>query len=187
MILTVLITASSLGAQEIDFGLKGGVNLANVGGDADGLESRLGLHLGGYTTIAVNDRFSIQPEVLYSTQGAQSENLSEVKLNLDYVIIPVLAKIAITDGFSGYLGPQVGILTRAEVKDNEGSDNVIDEYKSGDFGLAIGLGYEWSNGFNFSGRFNYGLSNIDNVFNNSAEYIERNKVFQFSAGYKLNR
>ena len=40
---------------------------------------------------------------------------------------------------------------------------------------------------NFGGRFNYGLSNIDNVFDNAAEYKEHNQVFQFSVGYTLNR
>ena len=182
-----LLVSSSLWAQEINLGVKGGLNVAGVGGDTDVLESRLGFHLGGYAEIGFNEMFSLQPELLYSKQGAQSVSTSEVKLNLDYLTIPLLAKVTLTEELSGYLGPQIGFVTNAEVKDNEGSDKVTSEYKSTDLGLAVGLGYELDNGLNFSARYTHGLSNIDNVFNNAAEYKEHNQVFQVSVGYKLNR
>ena len=70
----VAFSTSALAQQEVKFGPKAGVNFSSVNGnDADGKESLLGFHLGVFAEIKFNDKFAIQPEVLYSSQGYKSE------------------------------------------------------------------------------------------------------------------
>ncbi|RZL41864.1 MAG: PorT family protein, partial [Pedobacter sp.] len=56
-------------AQEIDYGVKGGLNIANLTGDIENAKSKVSLHVGGFVQFKVNEKFSVQPELLYSQQG----------------------------------------------------------------------------------------------------------------------
>jgi hypothetical protein len=59
-------------AQSIRFGAKAGVNFASVGGeDVPNLEGKTGFHIGGLVEILFTEKLGIQPEILYSTQGAK--------------------------------------------------------------------------------------------------------------------
>src|SRR3954465_15293967 len=93
-----LATSASIQAQLVKFGVKAGVNFANQTGDAfdapdvdkEGITS---FHAGVVAEIKLLDRFAIQPELLYSTQGATYKNaVSEFKNELGYLSIPVMAK-----------------------------------------------------------------------------------------------
>ena len=177
LLLVMAVVAFSFGAnaQETTFGLKAGVNFASVGGDdADGLDGRTSFHFGGVATIGVSEKFSVQPEVMYSSQGASQ---GDADLKLDYLNVPVLAKITVAEGFSVEVGPQVGILLSA---DADGED-VKEFLKSTDFSGAIGLGYQMPSGLNFGARYNLGLGNISDE--NDGDI--KNNVFQVSVGYKF--
>src|SRR5262245_56031481 len=94
-------------AQHVDFGLKGGVNVANLIVEVpDDASSRTGFYAGGLAHIHLNKSWALQPEVMYSSQGAKTGN-STVKVN--YVNIPVLAQYMFGDGFRLQTGPQLGI------------------------------------------------------------------------------
>src|SRR6476620_11456259 len=99
-------------AQQTRFGIKGGLNVSTVvGGDVDNTKSLVGFHVGGLAEIHVVEKFFIQPELLYSTQGTKIDGPfgtdGDVKLN--YLNIPVLAKYYfIENKFSVEAGPQLG-------------------------------------------------------------------------------
>ena len=175
---------------DISYGVKGGLNVSSVVGDGtDNLNMKTGIHAGGFVEFGINDHFSIQPEVLFSTQGAKSEadidndNINEdICTRLNYINIPVLAKIDILDGLSAQIGPQLGILASAKnkIRDNDSSD-VKDSLKSTDIGLAIGLGYEIEEGVIFDARYNMGITDIaESDFTD-----QRNSTIQFSVGYRF--
>ncbi len=175
LIVFVVALTYNMNAQTT-FGVKAGVNFASAGGDdADGLDSRTSFHVGGVATIGVSEKFSIQPELLYSSQGA-SEGSDDLKL--DYLNVPVLAKIMVAEGFSVEVGPQIGILLSA---DADGED-VKEFFKSSEFSGAIGLGYQMETGLNFSARYTLGLGNIADV--DDGDW--KNNVFQVSVGYSFN-
>ncbi|OUR91064.1 hypothetical protein A9Q87_11345 [Flavobacteriales bacterium 34_180_T64] len=167
---------SNANAQEVKFGAKAGVNFATLGGDdTDGIESTTSFHVGGVANIGVSDKFSVQPEIVYSSQGASEGGFD---LKLDYINVPIMAKYEVADGFSLEAGPQIGFLMSA---DFEGTD-VKDSFKSTDFSAGLGLAYEMESGLNFAARYNLGLGNI-------AEEDEgdlKNNVFQISVGYFFN-
>jgi hypothetical protein len=78
-------------SAQINYGVKGGLNVANIGGeDVDDNKAKLGFHLGGFIGVSVAENFSIQPEVVFSLQGVKFDD--DQKLNLSYLNIPVLAR-----------------------------------------------------------------------------------------------
>jgi hypothetical protein len=167
---------------KINFGAKAGLNLVNLVGDLEGAESKAGIHFGGMAEISINDKFSVQPELLFSTQGANAE-FGEDTFNLSYISLPIMAKYYATEALSIEVGPQVGFLVNAE-EEFEGETFDIDEGTHGvDFSLNFGLGYKLASGINFSARYNLGLSNVFDFEGEGQDVDVKNSVFQFSIGY----
>lgn len=68
---------TTVNEQEVTFGAKAGVNFANVTGDVENADSKIGFHVGRIVEIAISEKFSIQPELLYSAKGYKSEFTEE--------------------------------------------------------------------------------------------------------------
>lgn len=179
---------SSLSAQEyVVFGAKGGVNFSNFAGDGfasfeEDSNARTAYHLGLVAEIPVSDRFSVQPEVLYSAQGfdiVQIENNPDVEFRLDYINVPVLAKFYVTDGLSLVAGPQFGFLVESEIK-SENSETELNSENFNNFDMAVGFGAEYKfNKFFLYGRYNAGLTDIYENENVEA----KNSVIQAGVGF----
>ena len=171
-------------AQKTQFGVKAGVNFATLAGDSDGASSIVGFNVGGFAEIKISEKFSIQPELLYSTQGAEIDSDGEtVDFNLSYLNIPIMAKYYVAPKFSLELGPQIGFLTSAKGEAMGVSVDIEDFFKSTDFGLNFGAGYDFTDKFSASVRYNLGLSNIAE---DSGDESVQNSVFSISLGYKFN-
>ncbi len=182
-------------AQDVKFGVKGGVNLANFGGDAEGTDAKIGFNVGGFAEIKVSDKFAIQPELLYSVQGAKSSESGsgysyEYKENLSYINIPVMAKYYVADKFSLEAGPQVGFLISAKSKydvtsggvNATGTEDSKDDYNTLDLGANFGAGYDFTENVSVGVRYNLGLSNIAK---DSGDFKATNNVISLSVGYKF--
>ena len=181
--LAMVAGMASLGhAQGVKVGIKGGINLATLSGDdAEGFSSKVGPLAGVALNLGINDMFSVQPEVLYSVKGTQSDEDSKAKLNLNYIDVPVLLKVN-AGGLFFELGPQLGILASAKSKYEDESDDVKDTFKTVDLGYAAGLGYQLDGGFNLGLRYNGGITNIFDL-DVEEEPKVRNSAFQFHVGY----
>lgn len=165
-------------AQEMGqaaFGIKGGVNISSLGGNASQIGSaKFGFHAGVYLAARLSDRIAFQPELVFSQQGFQvnSAFTDAYAVNYNYLNLPLLAKIYVAEGTSVQLGPQLSYLLHSDVL----------YVKKIDVALAMGLGYEVASGLNFCLRYNLGLINtVDNAPNLSAS--STNRVFQLSIGY----
>jgi len=151
-------------------------------------QKAMGISLFG--SADVSDKFSIQPELLYSAQGAKYEDeVLKETIKLDYLNLPIMAKFYVADGFSLEAGPQVGFLLSAKGKVEAGGESIeadIKElFKGIDFGFNFGVGYKLPSGINFGARYNLGLSNIiepDSEFN-VGDVKNQNGVIQLSLGY----
>ena len=160
---------STLSAQEyVVFGAKGGVNFSNFAGDGfasfeEDSNARTAFHLGLVAEVPLSERFSVQPEVLYSAQGFDIMRINDgqdVEFRLDYVTVPVLAKFYVTDGFSLVAGPQFGYLAESEIK-SPNSEIELNSDNFNNFDMAVGLGAEYKfNQFFLYGRYNAGLTEI---------------------------
>ena len=186
----VVLMSASAAFSQTSFGLKAGLNLANLtnnGGDADMKPS---VYAGGFMEYRISEFFGISPELLYSRQGFHAED-SGVKMNLrlNYINVPVLAKFYIAEGLSADLGPQVGFMLDSEVwaKAN-GQTATWDipnelmpfEMNSVDVSFAIGLSYNIG-GFVVQGRYNLGLSDVAK----DDDGHSKNSVIQLGVGYRF--
>jgi hypothetical protein len=172
-------------AQEPTFGVKGGLNLASLGGDIEDVDALTSFHIGGFAQFEISEKFMIQPELLYSAQGAVNSEESDLKIKLDYINLPIMAKYMVAEGFSLEGGPYVGFAINREASFDGDSVDLDDEFKSLDYGVGLGAGYELDSGLMFSLRYNLGLANIADEFDGE-DFSINNNVLQVSVGYKFN-
>ena len=131
-------TTTAKAQESFQFGVKGGVNFANIAGDdSNDPNSRTAFYAGLVAEFPIAENFSIQPEVIYSAQGAtiatiDQDNIFDIDDNteyqLDYIQVPLLAKIYLVDGL--------------------------------EFGTAAGLEYKFDNGLFIQGRYTRGFTKI---------------------------
>ena len=172
-----LATSATIQAQLLQIGVKAGVNFASQTGDAfpdqdidkEGITS---FHAGLVAELKLFDKFSVQPELLYSTQGATYKNaIQEYKNELGYISIPVMAKFYLTDSFSLEVGPQASFLV------SEKNDFDLDDAESFEFGVNAGLGFKITKNFFVQGRYGLGLTEA------SKNADIKNSTVQLSAGF----
>ncbi|MDQ3277700.1 MAG: PorT family protein, partial [Bacteroidota bacterium] len=81
----------------VQFGLKAGANLATLTNNANmDVDHRTGFHAGALAHIHLGSSFALQPEVMFSAQGAEYTNNRRDKIN--YVNVPVLGQYMIGKG-----------------------------------------------------------------------------------------
>ncbi len=162
-VLSFFLFAGVATAQQSNIGIKGGLNAFTLkpGGSAN-FDTKVGFHLGLFSHMHLAENIALQPELVFSTQGARYRAAgTDVDLNLNYINIPVLFQYMFDNGFRLQAGPQLGILASAKTKTNNTEINVKDNYESIDLGLAVGAGYVSPiTGFGLDVRYNIGLSNI---------------------------
>ena len=149
-----------------------GINVANITDD-DG-DAKVGLAAGAELGYQLNESFAVTAGAIYSMQGAKSEG---VKLNLDYINIPILANYYITKGLAVKAGIQPAFKVKSEAKADVVSVD-MDGFKSFDLSIPVGLSYEVSD-FVIDARYNWGISKVLEGFDS------KNTVFQFTVGYKF--
>lgn len=193
--LLTLFTVMGVQAQQVSLGLKAGVNFSSfTGDDSDmlNLSGRTGFLIGVTGEIMFTENLGVQPEVLYSSQGAKSDfhldipdfgTLSVDEFKVDYISIPILFKYYPIERLSLEIGPQMAFKVNSEVEGSMGnlSDTADfdDETESFEFGGAVGLGYELPIGLFLQARYVAGFTDV------YKDISVKNSVFQLALGYKL--
>ena len=195
IVFLIIYTGTTLKAQEsVLFGIKGGANFTKMNSDkfADN-SSRVGFHVGLLAEIPLGNKFSIQPEVLYSTQGTKAQVIlfggnPTIEYNLDYIQVPVMIKWYLTESLSIDAGPSFNFL----IKDEMGAQGYqplssfsMMAYESDfgrkfEFGGGLGASYKFGSNLLGSARYVYGLTDaFDSDFNDQAIH---NYGFQLGFG-----
>jgi hypothetical protein len=159
-----------------------------------------GYHVGGFLSIPLGQQFVIEPGLYYSTKGIEANYTyaanNFLKLNATvtndahYLDLPVLAKVQFGNGFQLFAGPQLSYLVANNIKGKAGilgfsyEQNI--DWKSGfrewDFGVAGGIGYQFTNGIQLQAGYDHGLSSLDDGKSNIDLY---NRAVKLSVGYKF--
>ncbi|RTY93936.1 porin family protein [Flavobacterium sp. GT3R68] len=181
-------------------GVKGGVNFATfTNSDAD---TKTDFYLGGLFAMKFSKFYTLQPELVYSRQGAirtQDNTLvanptipdgTELKYSLDYLSLGVINKFTFGKGFHFDVGPSI---------DFKVGDNFNEKGASEPIGLDLaligGIGYAFSNGFSIDARFKQGMADIfGNNYNNTSDPegngniddIILNQLFQVGVSYTFD-
>jgi len=160
---------SSIFAQGTSTGLKGGFNLTNVtsdnsanAGNAFGLDnpsSKSSYHIGFAGDTKIAKVLGIGVELLYSKQGTETSGTIagvdfQNDFSLDYVTLPVLAKVYLAESFNFHAGIQPGYLFAAELETINPTTTSTIDLKEGDnmkeFDISKNRVLQVSIGYNFS-------------------------------------
>ncbi|SUX52310.1 Uncharacterised protein [Chryseobacterium indologenes] len=180
-------------AQSADrprFGIKAGGNLSSfTGGDS---KSKIGYYAGAFVNVPLSEAFSIQPEIVYSQQGAKAKDdyematytIKNMQQTLGYINVPVMLQYNATPEFYLEAGPEFGLLISAQAKvDINGStykaDNK-DSMKSFNFGAGIGLGYKFTPNLGVNARY---IAGITKILKNNFGDSSKNTNFQLGVNY----
>jgi hypothetical protein len=185
-IVMVCFISSSAFSQSFKIGLKGGTTINKLTGKSFSEQFSFGYHLGGFATIGIGKKFSIQPEVLFNQVNTDTSSaFSSVyhfnklgKVKLSYLSIPLLLNINANKFVTFQVGPQFGFLMN---KGNSLVQNGKNAFKSGDLSMLAGLQLNISH-IRLYGRYAIGLSNINDI-DNAEKW--KNQSFQLGVGLTL--
>ena len=186
LLLIVFISYLSIGNSQVQFGVKGGLNLSDFSYSNifyGSYHSKTNVNLGIMLSVPLSPVFYLQPEMVYSGQGANfydPQNNVTMPDNYDYMNIPVLIKYQSKVGFFMETGPQIGFLLSANIPkvnlDQLSYSNTVE------FAWTTGLGYRIPKiNLGFEGRYNIGISNVNIVY--SVAGPMKNSVYQFDLFY----
>ena len=167
---------------------KVGVTLATI--SSDNTKFKFGMAAGIEGQYQLNNWFGLSAAVMYSQQGFKAKNI-DLKGNIEYINVPVMAKFYVTKGLSLNVGVQPGFMTKAKAK-GEGRNIDVKSYcNKFDFSIPMSIAYEFENGLTFEARYTTGLTNVGKDFFDSSSsswdkaYQNKNEVLMLTVGYKF--
>jgi len=201
IVVVFTLSSASVSAQGLTAGLKAGMNIANIHGDnvEDVWDSKIGICAGGFIACSLSDLFAIQPELLFTMKGAKAEEevlgeTMKVTMKLNYLEIPVLAKLSIpipgTVKPSLFVGPSLAIKLSGKGKveyAGESEERDIEDLKSTDFGLVFGGGVDFALGqgkLTVDARYTLGLTTTREP-EDGEEVDVKNGVISIMVGYSF--
>jgi hypothetical protein len=162
---------------QLKLGAKGGVNVSNFTG-LDNVEKDplVGFHAGLVSRFILN-HLVLQPELLYSVQGAKITETGGTKTDykVDYINVPIMLQWAFGGSFYAELGPQAGFRVSDNLPNNVNA-------KSTDWAGAIGAGFlKREGGIGLGARYTMGFTKVAEVDTGGDDF--KNGVFQVSLFY----
>jgi len=171
---------------QVQFGVKGGLSASELltSGNPSILVEGTTQHLryfpitsingGAFALIPFSKKWSLQPEVMFSMQGATGKPEMDYLVTatedyrFSYLNVPILVKLKLPVGFFAETGPQLGLLLHAKIEETTvgatstfNYNNVKSQFKSTDLSWVLGAGYCSPINLGFDIRYNLGLSNIN--------------------------
>lgn len=186
--LLLSLISTSLFAQEAGknrTGARIGVNYSNnrirQNGESQYADAKTGLSIGLFREIALDDRFTFQPELYFNALGSKSGGSTT---RFGYLSIPTLFKVH-GKHFGFLAGPQVSLLlTAKEEVQYVGTTNVKDDYKSVDISGITGIEYTFGKKNNFVAgvRYQFAMNNIYKAVSGVGVF---NYAWQGSLGFRF--
>jgi hypothetical protein len=171
LLLSAIIGLVSNTASAQAFGVRAGANISDISGNGWNTDAKTGLYVGVYKEIPlVKSLLFIQPEVQYSQEGFSTPT-TDVKI--DYITVPILAKVYAVKLLSFETGPQFGFV----VSDNVDYTDVNSFVPSWAFGTSLNLPL----GLSINARY---ISGLDDTFDNPT-LSGKNQVFQIGAAFQF--
>ena len=182
-------------------GVKMGVNGGNMINIPQGANNttKMSFYGGVFTKFEVVRGFSIQPELIYSRQGARLNpeyispdesgqlifaGVQNRQIRLNYINIPVVFSYKFWDELSVSLAPQLGVnihnIDRTIYIDRAARTRIAGVHRF-DFSLGVGFEYLITPWFDVTLRYNRGLTNIFKPKFDA--YSMKNGVLQLGLGF----
>ncbi len=179
-LLAGLTTMHSAQAQMISYGIKGGLNMANIGGsDAPDSEARAGFHVGGFLGLSFLGIVAVEGGAYYSQKGYFLGSGDGMELVYNYIDIPLVLKFSPLPLFHLYVGPQASLFLDGSIKDTDFEFDA-DNFTSPDYALVMGAGVNVPGGLRISAGYDLGVTPV-----NVDEMKIYNRVLKLTLGYKF--
>lgn len=196
LVLSVVLLITSVGfAQDVTFGVHGGLNLSN--GDYElpngsssisfDTDSRVSFYVGGFAELSLNNSaHKLQTGLTYLGNGLKlSGGGGESTLKISQINLPLLFKYSVAEGLYVNVGGYIGAIISAEDEFESGgvteTNSITEGFKTIDLGLAVGAEYHITPNIFVEARYNFGLVDIIDDPNESL----KNRFFNFGLGYKF--
>ena len=174
--LCILTATQAQQDERAYFGIKAGVNMANIRSanhftDGDLLNTKTGLAGGLFYHLGLTKAISLQPELLYSQMGSKFDDGTSATLNsagqvdLNYLSLPILIRVSPLKWLGLYAGPQLDYFIGGKAKfDGDQADLGLSSGDAGSsqtfFAATAGLEIRLFKTVGLYGRYIYGLSDI---------------------------
>jgi len=188
-LLLISICSAGLYAQGLGFGIKAGANFANQNISGSGsfdTKMKVLFHGGVFVTVMFSEKLGVQPELLFSMQGCKYDITGyDGGLTTNYLILPILVRYNINDMFSVHAGPQFGFLLSAEEEFDGDKEDIKDDFKGSDIGLAFGLEADLIAKLGVGARYILGLSNTLDSNGSFGDAELKNGVIQIYVKFRI--
>ena len=165
------------------WGVKGGLNLANIGGEETDNAMKVAFNAGIYGQKNFSTFLQMKIELLLSGQGHGAKEEFDNKLNLLCLNLPIAIEYAPSFNWGIHAGIQPGLILSAKSKFEGTSVNVKDQFNTIDMALiAGGTYYLMDKKVGISLRYNHGLTNLS-----KGTQSRYNRVIQITASYMIAR
>lgn len=183
IVLLVMFSSFIVTSQvELKPGVKTGLNLANI--THSNFDVKPDFYAGISLGLQFSERYILQPDVLYSRQGArpQLDGVSDSEIQIDYLSVVLVNKYAVFKDVKLYAvaGPFFDFVVDDNLDLGVGYFGFLDKF---DIGFIAGLDYEFSSGLGIDLRYKLGFSDIDLNFNDQKQHT--NKLFQLGLSYNF--
>lgn len=191
---------------KLQYGLSSGFNRSVLvdasGRDNDRFRASSSPSLGAFLGIDLVANFSIRTGLYYQLNGGlsterQNDTLTRERFGLHYFSLPFQFQYSLRNflvlragGYwsrlnRAFLARRVGLVTDENRLRNPSRERIEftdlrDNFLPFDYGIVLGLGFQWADGFSLQFQYHRGLAS---VFKNA---IRRNRVFTLSLDYSIN-
>ena len=172
LLLILFISATALSfSQEIKYGIRGSLNDSNLDFDPDAnFENKHsnGFAFAGFVDFGLSETVALRTELQWSAEGGK-----EQELRADYIQLPIMLRLNVSERLSLGAGPQLNLKTW---KDNDG-------FSTFTFSGVLGAEYMITSDLFIDVRYSYGFSNI--LDKDLTDVEAKNHVMQFGFGIKI--
>ncbi|TCK65000.1 outer membrane protein with beta-barrel domain [Winogradskyella wandonensis] len=191
LFLTVFSSLSAL--SQINYGVTTGLNISRLNEEFKAVNgsffntSSMGLKLGMFSEIPINDKILLSPKLIYSQMGDRDKNYdssrsldaSNIDYKLDYLTIPL--NVRFFDKLYVEVGPQIGIL----INDSRESLDLGDLDSSIDIGANLEFGYK-INDFRVGLNVYHGFTNVFEIEQTPPLSFRDLNIRNFALSFNLN-
>lgn len=185
--LVLVLSLLSFSKAQVRPGIKLGLNSSNI--SKTKLDTKSGLYVGAFVKIPISEYYSLQPEILYSNQGGNSNSneYGDVAINYLSIGIPNKFYVSPNKGFHFMLGLGLDINLKNNFVGLTNFD-IDNEISPVDVVAMGGIGYEFDFGLAIEARYKQGTISVDflgedNLYEEAGSNL--NGVFQIGASYKF--
>ncbi len=194
--LFVMLAAPAPAAAGVQFGIKGGGNMAKLTGsdlqDINGtLKNKVGFVAGVFVAFNMGPVFTLQLEGLYTMKGVSQSYIDTGltytdKLFANYIEIPLLFKFRIPTPLVSpfvFAGPAVSFKLSEKVTEN-GQDVPLTTalFKNNDYGAIFGGGINIGSHFQMDVRYSMGMAKVISTVQGGTPLNIKNGVWSATIG-----